>query len=68
MTFGPVQVPTLLLYGPDDHVVGDDFVHACEVAFADRIGPLLVPGAGHFLQWERADILNALLIATFGGR
>ena len=68
MTFGPVQVPTLVLYGPDDHVVGDDFVPACEVAFANRIGPLAVPGAGHFLQWERADILNALLIATFGGR
>jgi pimeloyl-ACP methyl ester carboxylesterase len=68
MTFGPVQVPTLVLYGPDDHVVGDDFLPACEVAFADRIGPLVVPGAGHFLQWERADILNPLLIATFGGR
>ena len=68
MTFGPVQVPTIVLYGPDDHVVGDDFVHACEVAFANRVGPLLVPGAGHFLQWERADILNALLVAAYGGR
>jgi pimeloyl-ACP methyl ester carboxylesterase len=68
MTFGPVQIPTLVLYGHDDHVVGDDFLPACEIAFADRIGPLVVPGAGHFLQWERADILNPLLIATFGGR
>jgi pimeloyl-ACP methyl ester carboxylesterase len=66
MTFGPVQVPTLVLYGHDDHVVGDDFIPACEVAFANRIGPLVVPGAGHFLQWERADILNPLLVATFG--
>lgn len=66
MTFGPVQVPTLVLYGPDDHVVGDDFLPACELAFANRIGPLAVPGAGHFLQWERADILNPLLISTFG--
>ena len=66
MTFGPVQVPTLILYGPDDHVVGDDFLPACEIAFANRIGPLVVPGAGHFLQWERADIFNPLLIATFG--
>ena len=24
---GTVDVPTLLLYGTDDHVVGDDFVH-----------------------------------------
>jgi pimeloyl-ACP methyl ester carboxylesterase len=66
MTSGPVQVPTLVLYGHDDHVVGDDFVPACEVAFANRIGPLVVPGAGHFLQWERADILNPLVAATFG--
>jgi pimeloyl-ACP methyl ester carboxylesterase len=68
MTSGPVRVPTLVLYGHDDHVVGDDFLPACEVAFTDRIGPLVVPGAGHFLQWERADILNPLLVATFGGR
>jgi pimeloyl-ACP methyl ester carboxylesterase len=66
MTMGPVRVPTLVLYGMDDHVVGEDFVPACEVAFADRIGPLCIPGAGHFLQWERADIVNPLLIATFG--
>lgn len=66
MTLGPVATPTLILYGHDDHVVGDDFIPACEVAFTNRIGPLAVPGAGHFLQWERADILNPLLIATFG--
>lgn len=66
MTMGPIDIPTLILYGHDDHVVGDDFIPACEVAFINRIGPLVVPGAGHFLQWERADILNPLLIATFG--
>ena len=66
MSFGPVAIPTLVLYGHDDHVVGDDFIPACEVAFTNRIGPLVVPGAGHFLQWERADIVNPLLIATFG--
>ena len=63
---GPVEVPTLLLYGPDDHVVGPDFLPAVEAAFPNRIGPLVVPGAGHFVQWERADIVNGLLIATFG--
>jgi pimeloyl-ACP methyl ester carboxylesterase len=66
MTAGPVRVPTLLLYGPDDHVVGPAFLPGVEQAFPDRIGPLVVPGAGHFVQWERADIVNALLIATFG--
>ncbi len=60
-----VTVPTLLLYGPDDHVVDKQFIARCEVAFPNRIGPLLIPGAGHFLQWERADIFNALLTAVF---
>jgi pimeloyl-ACP methyl ester carboxylesterase len=60
-----VDVPTLVLYGPDDHVVDPMFVHCCEVAFTNRIGPVVVPGAGHFLQWERADILNPLLVHFF---
>lgn len=56
-----VPTRTLLLYGPEDHVIGDDFVSRCEIAFLDRVGPVVVPGAGHFLQWERADIFNDLL-------
>jgi pimeloyl-ACP methyl ester carboxylesterase len=58
---GAVEIPTLLLYGPDDHVVGSDFIAFAELAYPQRIGPLVVPGAGHFLQWERADIFNELL-------
>lgn len=60
-----VDVPTLVLYGADDHVVGPDFVPCCEVAFTDRVGPLVVPGAGHFLQWERADIFNPTVAMFF---
>jgi pimeloyl-ACP methyl ester carboxylesterase len=60
-----VDVRTLVLYGPDDHVIGEDFVPQCERAFRNRIGPLVIPGAGHFLQWERADIFNQLLPAVF---
>jgi pimeloyl-ACP methyl ester carboxylesterase len=60
-----VEIPTLVLYGPDDHVLGDDFLPRCELAFPNRIGPLVVPGAGHFLQWERADVFNAVMTAVF---
>jgi pimeloyl-ACP methyl ester carboxylesterase len=60
-----VDIPTLLFYGEDDQVVGPDFVHCCEVAFTDRIGPFVMPGAGHFLQWERADLLNPALAHFF---
>jgi pimeloyl-ACP methyl ester carboxylesterase len=61
-----VDTPTLILYGMDDQVVGPDFVHCCEVAFTDRTGPVVIPGAGHFLQWERADVFNPLVAAYFG--
>jgi len=52
------EVPTLILYGPDDQVVPKDFPKRCEIAFPNRVGPLFVPECGHFLQWERADVLN----------
>ncbi len=50
--------PTLILYGPDDQVVPSDFPKRCEIAFPNRTGPLVIPECGHFLQWERADVLN----------
>jgi pimeloyl-ACP methyl ester carboxylesterase len=51
-------VPTLALYGPEDHVMWRQFPEMCEVAFSELIGPFVVPRAGHFLQWERAGLLN----------
>jgi pimeloyl-ACP methyl ester carboxylesterase len=55
-------VPTLVLYGPEDHVIPRDFPERCDVVFTELIGPLHVPRAGHFLQWERAHVLNQCLI------
>lgn len=63
----PVEVPTLLFYGADDQVVGPDFLHCCEVAFPNRVGPLVLAGAGHFLQWERADVFNPTVAVFFAG-
>lgn len=63
----PVSVPTLVLYGPDDHVLPADFPKRCEIAFPNRVGPLVVPECGHFVQWERADVVNGLAEAWFGG-
>lgn len=59
LLFQPVEVPTVVLYGPDDRVVPTDFPKRCELAFSQCVGPLVVPECGHFLQWERADVLNA---------
>jgi pimeloyl-ACP methyl ester carboxylesterase len=61
--FEPSPVPTLALYGPDDHVIGPDFPDRCEASFADLTGPYVVPRAGHFLQWERAELLNRTIAA-----
>jgi pimeloyl-ACP methyl ester carboxylesterase len=51
-------VPTLALYGPDDHVIWRQFPEMCEVAFSELVGPFVVPRAGHFLQWERSQLFN----------
>ncbi len=56
-----VPTRTLLLYGPEDHVIVEDFVSRCEIAFENGVGPIVIPGAGHCLQWERADLFNELL-------
>jgi pimeloyl-ACP methyl ester carboxylesterase len=51
-------IPTLVLYGPEDHVVPADFIDKARVAFTECVGPFVVPGAGHFLQWEQAGAFN----------
>ncbi len=56
--FEKSPIPTLVLYGPEDHVVPPDFIARAAVAFTECVGPFVVPGAGHFLQWERADVFN----------
>jgi pimeloyl-ACP methyl ester carboxylesterase len=50
--------PTLVLYGVDDHVVWRSFPDKCRVAFPEIVGPFEVQRAGHFLQWEAAELLN----------
>jgi len=59
--FEPSPVATVALYGDEDHVMFRDFPERCEVAFPDLVGPFVVPRAGHFLQWERAAVLNGTL-------
>ncbi len=50
--------PTLVLYGPEDHVIPRDFPRRMEVAFPEIVGPFEVAGAGHFLMWERPRVFN----------
>jgi pimeloyl-ACP methyl ester carboxylesterase len=61
--FEPNPIPTVVLYGPEDHVIAREFSDRMVAAFPNIVGPFDVPGAGHFLQWERADLLNRTLAA-----
>lgn len=56
-----VPIHTLLLWGPDDNVAPRSFIERSEIAFPDRVGPLVLPQSGHFVQWERADLFNPLV-------
>ncbi len=49
---------TLVLYGPEDHLIPRDFPRRMEVAFPEIVGPFEVAGAGHFLMWERPRVFN----------
>jgi pimeloyl-ACP methyl ester carboxylesterase len=61
--FERTPVPTLVLYGPEDHVVPASFPWKAAAACIDCTGPLFVPNAGHFLQWESADTFNKITTA-----
>ncbi len=56
--WGKNSVPTVILFGPEDHVIYPDFDRMAAAVFTERVGPFIVRGAGHFLQWEAAHLLN----------
>jgi pimeloyl-ACP methyl ester carboxylesterase len=63
LMFEKITVPTVALWGPADHVMFPDFPERAEIAFTDLVGPFIVQRCGHFLQWERADVLVKTLAA-----
>ncbi|MGE0067043.1 MAG: alpha/beta fold hydrolase [Solirubrobacterales bacterium] len=58
--------PTLILYGIEDEIIGPNYPRRMEVALPNHVGPFLVGESGHFVQWERADVLNRA-VASFCG-
>lgn len=61
----PTPVPTLVLYGVEDHVVLESFPDRMAVACTTCVGPFRIAGAGHFLQWEQADLFNRAVTHFF---
>ncbi len=58
-----IPVETLILFGASDHVMPPDWDRMAAVTFPNHVGPFRVEGAGHFLQWEQADVLNGAIRA-----
>jgi pimeloyl-ACP methyl ester carboxylesterase len=39
-------------------VIYPDFDRMAAAVFTEHVGPFVVRGAGHFVQWEAAQVLN----------
>ena len=62
------DIQTLILFGTSDHVIYPEFDRMAVQVFPNHVGPFLVRDAGHFLQWEAADVLNGAIRAYCGDR
>ena len=60
---GVIELETLILHGPSDHVIYPEFDRMAAVVFPNHVGPFLVRDSGHFLQWEAAHALNSAVRA-----
>jgi pimeloyl-ACP methyl ester carboxylesterase len=59
----PNPTPTMVLFGPSDHVLYPDFDRMAALVFPNHVGPFLLRDCGHFVQWEAAHALNSAIIA-----
>jgi pimeloyl-ACP methyl ester carboxylesterase len=63
----PVQQPTLYLHGADDGCIGAEFVPDAATAMPHPSSRAeVVAAAGHFLQLEQPNVVNALIIDFLG--
>jgi pimeloyl-ACP methyl ester carboxylesterase len=57
------DTPTMILFGPSDHVIYPEYDRMAAVVFDRRVGPFLLRDCGHFVQWEAADVLVSAITA-----
>jgi len=58
--------PTLVLFGPSDHVIYPAFDKMAAQVFGKCIGPFLLRDCGHFVPWEAADALVSATVSLRG--
>ena len=62
----PAQ-PTLYLHGRNDGCIGVEVAELCATMLPPHATVEIVDGAGHFLQVERPDVVNRLVLDFLGG-
>lgn len=55
--------PTLIMFGPSDHVIYPAFDRMAAEVFALHVGPFIVRDCGHFVPWEAPQALVSATIA-----
>ena len=60
------HTPTLVLFGPSDHVLYPDFDRMAAAVFDRHVGPFLLRDCGHFVPWEapRALVSGTQMMAA----
>jgi pimeloyl-ACP methyl ester carboxylesterase len=58
----PFSVPTLYLHGQNDGCIGAENAEGMEQLFAGRFEKHIIPAAGHFIQMEKADVVNGYIL------
>lgn len=61
MLAGPVTPETLVLWGMADDIVAEAYPAMMAIGCQDLVGPLLLPGVGHFVPWEAGPIFDNVL-------
>ncbi len=69
-----IQVPVLVIYGTDDRLIPNPLVHGGSTRAIAEAGVrrlpharlVMVPGAGHFVNLERPDVVNREVVAFVG--